>query len=74
METYGDTVLKLAATLLAYGLKKNDPKAGEGEIENAKVVFVTNYHVFRIAYHNLRVHRFLRIGRDAEPKEWILPL
>ena len=51
LETYGDTILKLAATLLAYGLKKNDPTAGEGEIENAKVIFVTNFHVFRCGYH-----------------------
>lgn len=74
LETYGDTILKLAATLLAYGLKRNDPKAGEGEIENAKQVFVTNFHVFRIGYHNLRMHRFLRIMRDPEAKDWTMPL
>lgn len=74
LETYGDTVLKLAATLLAYGLKKNDPKAGEGDIESAKVIFVTNFHVFRIGYHNLRMHRFMKIMRDPEPKDWIMPL
>mmetsp|Transcript_20079 Transcript_20079/g.27137 ORF Transcript_20079/g.27137 Transcript_20079/m.27137 type:complete len:191 (+) Transcript_20079:205-777(+) len=74
LETYGDTVLKLAATLLAYGLKRNDPKAGEGEIESAKVIFVTNFHVFRIGYHNLRMHRFMKIMRDPEPKDWVLPL
>ena len=74
LETYGDTILKLAATLLAYGLKRNDPKAGEGDIENAKVIFVTNFHVFRIGYHNLRMHRFMRIMRDPEAKEWPLPL
>lgn len=73
LETYGDTVLKLAATLLAYGLKRKDPKAGEGDIENAKVIFVTNFHVFRIGYHNLRMHRFLKIMRDPEPKDWALP-
>lgn len=74
LETYGDTILKLAATLLAYGLKRNDPKAGEGEIENAKQVFVTNFHVFRIGYHNLRMHRFMRIMRDPEAKDWTMPL
>ena len=74
LETYGDTVLKLAATLLAYELKKDDLSAGEGDIENAKVVFVTNFHVFRVGYHNLRMHRFMRIMRDPEPKEWQLPL
>lgn len=74
LETYGDTVLKLAATLLAYSLKRNDPSAGEGDIENAKVIFVTNFHVFRVGYHNLRMHRFLKIMRDPEAKDWTLPM
>ena len=74
LETYGDTILKLAATLLAYGLKRHDPTAGEGEIENAKVIFVTNFHVFRVGYHNLRMHRFMRIMRDPEAKDWTMPL
>ena len=74
LETYGDTILKLAATLLAYGLKRNDPKAGEGDIENAKVMFVTNFHVFRVGYHNLRMHRFMRIMKEPEAKEWVMPL
>ena len=74
LETYGDTVLKLAATLLAYELKRRDARAGEGEIENSKVIFVTNFHVFRVGYHNLRMHRFMRIMRDPEAKEWMLPL
>ena len=66
--------MKLAATLLAYGLKQDDMTAGEGDIENAKVVFVTNFHVFRVGYHNLRMHRFMKIMRDPEPKEWLFPL
>ena len=74
LETYGDTILKLAATFLAYGLKRNDPKAGEGDIENAKVIFVTNFHVFRVGYHNLRMHRFMRVMRDPEMKDWTMPL
>lgn len=48
LETYGDTILKLASTMLAYELKKDDPKAGEGDIEHAKVVFITNFHLFRV--------------------------
>ena len=36
LESYGDTVLKLAGTLLAYEWKKDDRKAGEGDIENMK--------------------------------------
>lgn len=74
LETYGDTLLKLASTLMAYDLKKDDTSAGEGEIESAKVIFVTNFHVFRVGYHRLRMHRFMRIMRDPEPKEWSLPL
>lgn len=74
LETYGDTILKLAATLLAFWLKKEDTRATEGDIENAKGCFVTNFHTFRIGYHNLRTHRFMKIMRDPEPKEWIMPL
>ena len=50
----------MSATLLAYGMKKDDNKAGEGDIENAKVMFVTNFHVFRVGYHRLRLHRFMK--------------
>jgi hypothetical protein len=74
LETYGDTILKLAATILAYWLKKGDSAAGEGDMENSKVVFVTNFHTFRVGYHNLRMHRHMRIMRDPEGKEWSLPL
>ena len=74
LETYGDTVLKLAATLIAYCIKKDDRKAGEGDIENSKVIYVTNFHVFRVGYHVLKMHRFMRIMRDPEAKEWQLPL
>lgn len=48
LETYGDTILKLAATMLAYWYKRNDRKAGEGDIENSKVCFITNFHLFRV--------------------------
>jgi hypothetical protein len=48
METYGDSLVKLAATLFAYEMKKDDIKCGEGEVENLKVIFVTNFHLFRI--------------------------
>ena len=74
LETYGDTILKLAATLLAYALRKSDMHAGEGEIENDKVIFVTNFHIFRVGYHVLRMHRYMRTMRDPEIKEWTMPL
>lgn len=48
LETYGDTALKFAATMTAYWYKRYDKKAGEGEIENAKVCFITNFHLFRV--------------------------
>jgi dsRNA-specific ribonuclease len=74
LETYGDTILKLAATLCSYHLYKDDLKAGEGEIENTKVLFVTNFHTFRIGYYQLRLHRYIRLCKDAEPKHWQPPL
>jgi dsRNA-specific ribonuclease len=57
LETYGDTILKLAATMLAYESKRDNPKAGEGDIENSKVVFITNFHLFRVGNH-LKLHRY----------------
>lgn len=53
---------------------KKDASAGEGEVENCKVLFVTNYHTYRVGYHQLRLHRFVRLCKDAEPKEWNPPL
>jgi len=53
LETYGDTALKLAATMLAFWYKRNDRKAGEGDIENAKVCFITNFHLFRVGNHHM---------------------
>jgi hypothetical protein len=70
MESYGDTVLKLAATLLAYEWKKNDEWAGEGDIENMKVAFITNFHLFRVGF-GLGLNRFMRTLKDPEPKDWI---
>jgi len=74
LETYGDTILKLAATICAYEIYKNDASAGEGELESTKVLFVTNFHTYRIGYHNLKTHRFIKLCRDAEAKDWQVPL
>lgn len=65
--------MKLAATLLAYEWKKNDRKAGEGDIENMKVAFITNFHLFRVG-SNLRMQRHLRTLKDPDPKDWVFPL
>jgi len=64
--------LKLAATILAYEWKKNDKKAGEGDIENMKVAFITNFHLFRVGF-NLRLHRFIKTLKDPEPRDWKPP-
>ena len=73
LESYGDTVLKLAATLLAYEWKKDDRKAGEGDIENMKVAFVTNFHLFRVGF-NMRLHRHIKTMKDRDSREFIFPL
>jgi hypothetical protein len=73
LESYGDTVLKLAATLLAYEWKKNDRRAGEGDIENMKVAFITNFHLFRVGF-NMRLQRHIKTLKDPESKEWVIPL
>ena len=73
LETYGDTILKFAATLLAYGIYKSDSSAGEGEIENSKVLFVTNFNTYRVGYYNLKTHRYVRLCKDPEAKDWQIP-
>lgn len=73
LESYGDTILKLAATLLAYEWKKDDKKAGEGDIENMKVAFITNFHLFRIGF-NLKLQRYIKTLKDPDSKDWVMPL
>lgn len=73
LETYGDTALKLTATMLAYWYKRNDRKAGEGDIENAKVCFITNFHLFRVGNHQM-FQRWMRSKKDLEYKDWLMPL
>lgn len=74
LETYGDTILKLAATLCAYSVYKSDMGAGEGDLENTKVLFVTNFNTYRVGYHVLKSHRFIKLCRDIEAKDWSGPL
>ncbi len=73
LESYGDTILKLAATILSYEWKKDDKRAGEGDIENMKVAFITNFHLFRVGF-NLRLNRYVKTLKDPDPKDWIIPL
>ena len=48
LETYGDTILKLAATTLAYNQLEKDPKANERRIIMMKDAFVTNLNLYRL--------------------------
>jgi len=72
LESYGDTVLKLAATLLAFYLHP-DSWAMDGDIDRTKVAFITNFHLFRVGYFNLKTHRHMRMMKDPEPHQWSLP-
>ena len=63
----------MAATLLSYEWKKDDKWAGEGDIENMKVAFITNFHLFRVGF-GLGLNRFMRTLKDPEPKDWIVPM
>ena len=59
--------------MLAYEWKKDDKKAGEGDIENMKVAFITNFHLFRGGF-NLRLHRHIKTMKDPDARDWIMPL
>jgi dsRNA-specific ribonuclease len=48
LETYGDTILKLAGTLLAYDKYQYDSKADENRVCRLKDSFVTNMYLFKI--------------------------
>ena len=48
LETYGDTILKLAATHLAYDSLESDRSADENTIAHRKDAFITNLFLFRI--------------------------
>ena len=71
LETYGDTILKLAATHLAYDQLEADPAADEKKINDMKNSFVTNLFLFRIG-KKLNLNEFMRT-KDPEPKQWYPP-
>ena len=68
LETYGDTILKLAATLLAYNHLESDDRAGESKVARLKDAFVTNMFLFKIG-KNLELNKFMRT-KDPDPKTW----
>ena len=70
LETYGDTIIKLASTWLIYDqLKTID--VGEYEISECKNVFLTNMELFRVAA-GLGIRRYIWT-KDIELWEFILP-
>ena len=71
LETYGDTILKLAATHLAYDSFESERHADEKKINDRKNAFVTNLYLFRIG-HDLGLREFMR-SKDSEPKQWSPP-
>ena len=71
LETYGDTILKLAATHLAYDTFESDPHADEKKINDRKNAFVTNLYLFRIG-HTLGLREFMR-SKDMDLKNWSPP-
>ena len=48
LETYGDTILKLAATMLAYEELEKENLANEKRINDMKNSFITNLCLFRL--------------------------
>ena len=71
LETYGDTILKLAATHLAYDSLESDRNADEKKINDRKNAFVTNLYLFRIG-HDLGLREFMR-SKDSDLKNWFPP-
>ena len=70
LETYGDTIIKLASTWFIYDqLKTVD--VGEYEISEYRCVFLTNMELFRVGIDN-QLRRYLRT-KDIELRDFILP-
>ena len=71
LETYGDTILKLAATSLAYDQLERDPGANERRIIMMKDAFVTNLNLYRLGM-KLQLKNFVR-SSDPNPQEYNPP-
>jgi dsRNA-specific ribonuclease len=66
LETYGDTVLKVSATLLAYSRLQADHKKGEKDVDDIKNALINNIHLYRIGMA-MRFHKAMRT-KDPEQK------
>lgn len=71
LETYGDTILKLAAIHLAYDSLEGDRTCDEKKINDRKNAFVTNLYLFRVG-HALGLREFMR-SKDTDLKSWSPP-
>jgi len=71
LETYGDTILKFAASWISYEFFKNDPEAGENEICERRNCFVTNKELFRLGI-SLNLRRYIRT-MDGDVGNWVPP-
>ena len=71
LETYGDTILKLAATMLAYDQLENNPKANEKKINEMKNSFITNLNLYRFG-QKLKLREHIR-SKDPDPRKYDPP-
>ena len=71
LETYGDTILKVAATMLAYTHVNSDLKTDEKRIVNMKDSFITNLNLQRLG-QRLMLNEHMRM-KDPDPKQWDPP-
>ena len=71
LETYGDTILKLAATHLAYVHLEKDNKTDEKRINDMKNSFITNLNLYRLG-QKLKLREHIQ-SKDPDPKKWDPP-
>jgi dsRNA-specific ribonuclease len=71
LETYGDTILKFAASWISYEYFKNDPEAGENEIWERRNSFLTNKELYRLGIA-LNLRRYIRT-LDEDVGRWVPP-
>jgi hypothetical protein len=71
LETYGDTVLKVSATMLAYSRLVANNSAGEKEVDDIKNCLINNIHLYRIGMSQ-NFNRLVR-GKDPDQKDFNPP-
>ena len=73
LETYGDTILKLASTLASvkYLNLKNDSKINEGSVTRIRQYLITNHYLFKLA-HSFNLGSLI-LMEDPEVKKYSPP-